>query len=181
MTYSITEGQQVFCPHCGHDFTAPVETFRHAQRGSGSAYTIDHLTEDHELALKALFNLGAKDALTRKPLKAVGNYIFAQYNKLLARNGVGGRLSELQNINIQFVRSYPNKIDRVDDNPTFRSTGRWQGWYLTRLGLDYIHNKITVINGEIKNMEIGDTLSAFAFGTLKVENGKAVEREVVLN
>jgi hypothetical protein len=82
----------VECPNCHTQFQA----LRHAPRGSGASYVVEKLNDVHLGALKALHMATGALELREVALR-VNNERTKIGLPIVARNGVGGRLSEMQN------------------------------------------------------------------------------------
>lgn len=174
MSAQKIDGQVFYCSNCGTPNLQPVEVRTHAKRGSGSTtYVIKNLNKSHKNALVALFNLGASNLDQRRALPDICAEIKRFSGRFPNRNGVGGRLSELQRI--EFVKCY-SKVQVTDEEiPEYRDQGSFSGWYLQNLGLRWCRGSIQYTNQEIKesneNRKVVKTLW---------ENGHAVNREEVI-
>ena len=150
---------------------------KHMKKGSGSDYTVNNLHEDHRNALLAMGSLGALDIYHRKTLKAITKEFAELKLRFPVRNGIGGRLSELANINLQFVAWYsPKKTDMTDDNPTWRNN-KLAGWYLKERGVQFYQKKLDYINGQFIQTEPQDN-DAWRLDQVLWENGHKSERIV---
>lgn len=176
MSYQPSEeSQMVYCDKCGNEILVPIIKQKHRPKGSGSDYTVQNLHEDHRNALLAMGSLGATDIYHRKTLKAITKEFAELKLPFPVRNGIGGRLSELANINLQFVAWYsPKKSEKTDDNPTWRNC-KLAGWYMKERGMQFYQKKLDYINGQF--IEITDN-PAWRLDQVLWENGFPSKRLV---
>src|SRR5437867_3451565 len=119
------------CPNCG--MTIECDTPRHGKRGTGAHYSdkIKKLNRTHNLALVALEGHDSfeKGLGLTEVWKRVREYCLVNSFKVPTKQGLSGRLSELQGLGM--VRSENNQIRLVGQQSQQYRFEKQPRWFLS--------------------------------------------------